>query len=160
MTCLYVPPIPESAGIARRWAAPLLPAAVRDPVVLVVSELVTNAVAADAAVGATDDIEVELVVDPAGRHVALAVTDASDQPLPPIPAVVAADQDSGRGLLLLEALAHDHGWAPPHLRREVCLGPVPLYPGPALFTASFRADGVRRCLTSSCASAASCRAPG
>lgn len=74
MTCLYVPPVPESAGIARRWAAPLLPAEVRDPVVLVVSELVTNAVAADAAAGATDDIEVELVVDPAGRHVALAVT--------------------------------------------------------------------------------------
>lgn len=112
MTCLYVPPVPESAGIARRWAAPLLPAAVRDPVVLVVSELVTNAVAADAAAGATEDIEVELVVDPAGRHVALAVTDASDQPLPPSPAEVAIDQDSGRGLLLLEALAHDHGWAP------------------------------------------------
>ncbi len=76
------------------------------------SELVTNAVAADAAVGATEDIEVELVVDPAGRHVALAVTDASDQPLPQPPAEVAADQDSGRGLLLLDALAHDHGWAP------------------------------------------------
>lgn len=29
MTCLYVPPIPESAGIARRWAAPLLPAATK-----------------------------------------------------------------------------------------------------------------------------------
>ncbi|MEV7317977.1 ATP-binding protein [Streptomyces microflavus] len=90
----------------------LLPAAVRDPGVLVMSELVTNAVAAEAAVGATDDIEVELVVDPAGRHVALAVTDASDQPLPPTPAAVATDQDSGRGLLLLDALAHDHGWAP------------------------------------------------
>ncbi|MFD8119406.1 ATP-binding protein [Streptomyces microflavus] len=112
MTCLYVPPVPESAGIARRWAAPLLPAALRDPVVLVVSELVTNAVAADAAAGTTDDIEVEIVIDPAGRHVALAVTDASDQPLPQPPAEVATDQDSGRGLLLLDALAHDHGWAP------------------------------------------------
>ncbi|MET7584980.1 ATP-binding protein [Streptomyces microflavus] len=112
MACLYVPPVPESAGIARRWAAPLLPDAVRDPVVLVVSELVTNAVAADAAVGATEDIEVEIVIDPAGRHVALAVTDASDQPLPQTPAAVATDQDSGRGLLLLDALAHDHGWAP------------------------------------------------
>ncbi|MFD3849339.1 ATP-binding protein [Streptomyces microflavus] len=137
-----------------------MPAAVRDPGVLVMSELVTNAVAADAAVGATEDIEVEIVIDPAGRHVALAVTDASDQPLPQTPAAVATDQDSGRGLLLLDALAHDHGWAPPHLRREVCLGPVPLYPSAALFPASFRADGVRRCLTGSCASAASCRAPG
>ncbi|MEU0002166.1 ATP-binding protein [Streptomyces microflavus] len=115
MTCLYVPPVPEAAGIARRWAAPLLrllPDAVRDPVVLVVSELVTNAVAADAAAGATEDIEVEIVIDPAGRHVALAVTDASDRPLPPTPAEVATDQDSGRGLLLLDALATDHGWAP------------------------------------------------
>ncbi|MFL0028521.1 ATP-binding protein [Streptomyces sp. NBUL23] len=99
-------------GAARRWAAPLLPADVRDPVVLVVSELVTNAVAADAAAGAADDIKVELVVDPAGRHVALAVTDASDDPLPEAPVTVPADENGGRGLLLVKALAYDHGWAP------------------------------------------------
>ncbi|MFI5905400.1 ATP-binding protein [Streptomyces cyaneofuscatus] len=112
MTCLYVPPLPESVSTARRWAAPLLPADVRDPVVLVVSELVTNAVAADAAAGATEDIEVELVVDPAGRHVALAVTDASNEPLPRTPAAAPADQTCGRGLVLLDALADDHGWNP------------------------------------------------
>ncbi|WP_069752697.1 ATP-binding protein [Streptomyces sp. EN16] len=112
MTCLHLPPAPASVGTARRWAAPLLPADVRDPVVLVVSELVSNAVAADAAVGAVDDIEVELVVDPAGRHVALAVTDSSDRPLPEAPAAVPADEDGGRGLLLLDALSYDHGWTP------------------------------------------------
>ncbi|MEU4180999.1 ATP-binding protein [Streptomyces sp. NPDC026589] len=112
MTCLQLPPVPASVGTARRWAAPLLPADVRDEVVLVVSELMTNAVAADAAAGALDDIEVELVVDPAGRHVALAVTDASDQPLPDTPAGVHTDEDGGRGLLLVDALAYDYGWAP------------------------------------------------
>ncbi|MFF2721406.1 ATP-binding protein [Streptomyces sp. NPDC058011] len=107
-----MPPLPESVSAARRWAAPLLPADVREPVVLVVSELVTNAVAADAAAGATEDIEVELVVDSAGRYVALAVTDASNEPLPRIPAAAPDDQDGGRGLILLDALADDHGWSP------------------------------------------------
>ncbi|MFF0505160.1 ATP-binding protein [Streptomyces fimicarius] len=97
---------------ARRWAAELLPADVRDGVVLVVSELVANAVAADEAAGATDDIEVELVVDPPHGHVVLAITDASDRPLPPSPACVPGDEDGGRGLLLLDVLADDHGWTP------------------------------------------------
>lgn len=112
MSSLLLPPHPASAGAARQWAAPLLPADVRDPVVLVVSELVTNAVAADAAAGAADDIEVELVVDPPHGHVVLAVTDASDKPLPPSPTQVPGDEDGGRGLLLLDVLADDHGWAP------------------------------------------------
>ncbi|MET9097128.1 ATP-binding protein [Streptomyces cyaneofuscatus] len=112
MTCLLLPPHPASVSTARRWAAPLLPADVRDGVVLVVSELVTNAVAADQAADATDDIEVELVVDRPRGHVVLAVTDASDRPLPPPPAHVPAEEDSGRGLLLLDALAEDHGWVP------------------------------------------------
>ncbi|WP_097869044.1 ATP-binding protein [Streptomyces sp. rh34] len=111
MTCLHLPPVPASVGTARKWAAPLLPADIRDPVGLVVSELVTNAVAADEAAGAMDDIEVELTIDPAGLHVALAVTDASARPLPPSPDAVPADGDGGRGLLLLDALAYDHGWA-------------------------------------------------
>ncbi|MFI6143679.1 ATP-binding protein [Streptomyces griseus] len=112
MSSLLLPPHPASAGAARRWAAPLLPADVRDPVVLVVSELVTNAVAADEAAGIADDIEVELVVDPPHGHVVLAVTDASDRPLPPSPTQVPGDEDGGRGLLLLDVLADDHGWTP------------------------------------------------
>ncbi|MEU3978378.1 ATP-binding protein [Streptomyces bacillaris] len=121
MTCLYLPPVPASVGAARRWAAPLLPPDVRDEVVLVLSELLTNAVthatapppssSAGAAEGG-EDIEVEVVVDPGGGHVALAVTDPSDQPLPPAPATVPAGADHGRGLLLLDALAQDHGWSP------------------------------------------------
>lgn len=101
----------ESRSVERHGAAPLLPADVRDPVVLVVSEVVTNTVAADAAVGAVDDIEVELVVDPAGRHAALAVTDgAATGRGPRRPSL--ADEDGGRGLLLLDTLSYDHGWTP------------------------------------------------
>ncbi|MFB6906878.1 ATP-binding protein [Streptomyces bacillaris] len=120
MTCLYLPPVPASVGAARRWAALLLPDDVRDDVVLVLSELLTNAVthatgapgAGAGAAGGGEEIEVEVVVDPGGGHVALAVTDPSDQPLPPAPATVAAGADHGRGLLLLDALAQDHGWTP------------------------------------------------
>ncbi|MER6774985.1 ATP-binding protein [Streptomyces bacillaris] len=125
MTCLYLPPVPASVGAARRWAASLLPDDVpddvRDSVVLVLSELLTNAVTHAAAppppsgagaAGGGEDIEVEVVVDPGGGHVALAVTDPSDRPLPPAPVAVAAGADHGRGLLLLDALAQDHGWAP------------------------------------------------
>lgn len=120
MTCLLLPPQPASVSAARRWAAPLLPADVRDGVVLVVSELVTNAVAADEAAGTVDDIEVELVVDPPRGHVVLAVTDASDRPLPPSPARVPGDEDGGRGLLLLDVLADDHGWAPARAAGRAC----------------------------------------
>ncbi|MEU7348015.1 ATP-binding protein [Streptomyces bacillaris] len=122
MTCLYLPPVPASVGAARRWAALLLPDDVRDEVVLVLSELLTNAVtvthasplppSGTGAAGGVEDIEVEVVVDPGGGHVALAVTDPSDRPLPPAPATVPAGADHGRGLLLLDALAHDHGWSP------------------------------------------------
>lgn len=120
MTCLYLPPDPASVGAARRWAALLLPPDVRDDVVLVLSELLTNAVthaagapgAGAGAAGGGEEIEVEVVVDPGGGHVALAVTDPSDQPLPAAPETVPAEADHGRGLLLLAALAQDHGWAP------------------------------------------------
>jgi hypothetical protein len=70
------------------------------PVVLVASEPVTNTVPADAEVGAVDDIGVELVVDPVGRHIALAVTDSSDRPLPEAPGGAPSDDVGGRGLLL------------------------------------------------------------
>ncbi|OCC14030.1 ATP-binding protein [Streptomyces sp. PTY087I2] len=112
MPYLLLPPHPMSVSAARRWAAPLLPADVRDPVVLAVSELVTNAVVADEAIAATDDNEVELIVDPSYGHVVLAVTDASDRPLPPSPARVPGYEDGGRGLLLLDIPADDHGWVP------------------------------------------------
>ncbi|RST25004.1 ATP-binding protein, partial [Streptomyces sp. WAC04770] len=72
MTCLYLPPVPASVGAARRWAAPLLPTDVRDEVVLVLSELLTNAVthasplppSGTGVAGGGEDIEVEVVVDP------------------------------------------------------------------------------------------------
>ncbi|MFD3970370.1 ATP-binding protein [Streptomyces cyaneofuscatus] len=115
MTCLLLPPVPASVGTARRWAAPLLPPDLRDSVVLVLSELMANAVALTTTEGraaGAEDIEVEVFVDPADGHVTVAVTDPSDQPLPPAPVAVEAGADHGRGLLLLEALAHDHGWSP------------------------------------------------
>ncbi|WP_433407072.1 ATP-binding protein [Streptomyces sp. CA-146814] len=118
MSCLLLPPVPASVGAARRWAAPLLPPDLppdlRDSVVLVLSELLTNAVAltTEGRAAAAEDIEVEVFVDPADGHVTVAVTDPSDQPLPPAPVAVEAGADHGRGLLLLDALAHSHGWSP------------------------------------------------
>ncbi|MFE9698261.1 ATP-binding protein [Streptomyces sp. NPDC006270] len=83
------------------------------PVVLVVSEPVTNAVPADAEAGAVDDdIGVELVVGPVGRHIALAVTDSGDRPLPEAPGGIPSEDAGGRGLLLLDTLSYDHRWAP------------------------------------------------
>ncbi|MEU6618617.1 ATP-binding protein [Streptomyces parvus] len=114
MTCLLLPPVPASVGAARRWAAPLLPPDLRDSVVLVLSELLTNAVVltTEGRAAGAEDIEVEVVVDPTHGHVTVAVTDPSDQPLPSAPAAVEAGADHGRGLLLLDALAHAHGWSP------------------------------------------------
>ncbi|MFJ1590915.1 ATP-binding protein [Kitasatospora albolonga] len=109
MSYLKLPKSRKSVRTARHWAAPLLPVDVREAAVLVLSELVTNAVAVGLGARAPDVIEVEITVDTSGQ-VSVHVTDPSDLALPAPPADVPVDDESGRGLFLLDALADAHGW--------------------------------------------------
>jgi len=78
--------------------------ALSDDTELLVSELVTNGVRASRAMG-QDAVRMWLVSDL--RQVVVFVWDAS--PVPPAPADPGADAESGRGLLLVEALSERWG---------------------------------------------------
>lgn len=81
----------------------------RDDVGAVVSELVTNSVAATAGLGpAVQPILVWLGSDT--RHVLAAVGDAS--PCPPVRLNLGPDAEGGRGLALVEAFSTRWGWHP------------------------------------------------
>lgn len=104
-------PVPESAGRARRAARTMLTDWRLEPLVedvdLVVSELVTNALLHSGdANGAADPIRFEL--DLRGRTLTCRVVDSS--PLPPRPEEAAETAESGRGLILVEALASAWDW--------------------------------------------------
>ncbi|MBO0835878.1 MAG: ATP-binding protein [Actinobacteria bacterium] len=87
--------------VLRSWELP----AVSDDTELVVSELVSNAVAISAATN-QQDIRLWLLSD--GRQVLILTWDAS--PDPPQIARPAADAENGRGLILVEALSKQWGW--------------------------------------------------
>ena len=78
--------------VLHRWSAGFL----EEPVLLCTGELVTNAI-----VHVSSDIEVEVTL--VGDVVRVAVHDAS--PTPPLRQAPGADAESGRGLLLVEALS-------------------------------------------------------
>ena len=105
-------PVPESAGRARRAVHALLAAwgldHLADEVDVVVSELVTNALlhSGEGPSGAEEAVRFDLALR-AGRLTAR-VVDAS--PLPPRPEEAEDTAESGRGLILVEALAADWGW--------------------------------------------------
>jgi anti-sigma regulatory factor (Ser/Thr protein kinase) len=105
-------PVPESAGRARRAVRGLLAdwglERILEDVDLVVSELVTNALlhsGEDTAL-AEDPVRFELALR-GGRLIAR-VVDSS--PLPPRPEEAQDTAESGRGLMLVEALASDWDW--------------------------------------------------
>jgi anti-sigma regulatory factor (Ser/Thr protein kinase) len=75
---------------------------------VVVSELVTNAVAASAGLRAAAPVLVWLGSD--GHCLLLAVADVS--PRPPVRLDVWPDAEGGRGLALVEALSDRWGWHP------------------------------------------------
>lgn len=79
-------------------------AAVCDDLIVIVSELVTNAVQAAAA-----SLRVELAIE--GRSVRLAVTDGADGLPAPTPHA-APDQPYGRGLAIVAALSREWGVVP------------------------------------------------
>jgi DNA-binding NarL/FixJ family response regulator len=95
---------PRSAGDARRFVAgtlePWLLGPLVDTVTLLTSELVTNAV-----VHAGSDVDV--VVRLTGALARVEVTDRSE--LVPAPRLSSLDDDSGRGLALVQALARRWG---------------------------------------------------
>jgi anti-sigma regulatory factor (Ser/Thr protein kinase) len=76
-----------------------------DDVEILVSELVTNAVHATRALGQAAPVRLWLLADAA--RVLIIVWDASPQP--PIRAGASTEAESGRGLLLVEALSHQWG---------------------------------------------------
>ncbi|MFF2652456.1 ATP-binding protein [Streptomyces sp. NPDC058045] len=79
---------------------------VTDTAVLLLSELATNAVAAKA----PRDREFRVRFELTGRELCLAVEDASDEK--PAPRDAGPDDESGRGLALVSALADSWGVAP------------------------------------------------
>ena len=104
-------PVPESAGRARRSARTMLTdwrlEHLVEDVDLVVSELVTNALLHT---GARQDgaERIRLELDLRGGRLVCRVVDSS--PLPPRPEDAAETAESGRGLLLVEALAAEWDW--------------------------------------------------
>jgi hypothetical protein len=98
------PPKDESAAAARKGAAAALAGAddaARDDALLVIGELVSNAIR-----HAATDLHLSLVVEPG--HMRVEVFDADPRP----PALLAADVDatSGRGLIIVASLARTWGY--------------------------------------------------
>lgn len=87
--------------VLRAWGLPAL----SDDTELVVSELVSNAVAVSATI-CREEIRLWLISD--GRQVLVLTWDPSLDP--PEVADPAADAENGRGLLLVEALSTRWGW--------------------------------------------------
>jgi anti-sigma regulatory factor (Ser/Thr protein kinase) len=105
-----LPAVPESARLARRFAASVLtqwglPALV-DDVDLVVSELITNALL-HARSNRQGGIRLELLRR--GDSLVCRVSDGSA--LPPAPEQAAETAESGRGLLLVQAVSASWGWS-------------------------------------------------
>ena len=107
---------PAAVRRARHWIAAQLartdPAEVIDAAVLLVSELVTNAVHASAAAagshGGADPGRVELAVARTRDTVRIEVSDGAHGSLP-APADPSADDESGRGLQVITALTREWG---------------------------------------------------
>ena len=98
---------PDSVGRARAVVRSFLasvPASIdRESVILIVSELVTNAIR-----HATDCESVELTIEVRGTDVHVEVAD--NDPAPPVLHRPGPDEPSGRGLLLVDAMASRWGW--------------------------------------------------
>jgi anti-sigma regulatory factor (Ser/Thr protein kinase) len=119
---------PAAVGCARRWTAGLLaqsgPGDLVDTAVLLVSELVTNAVRASAAAprgsggpdhgsGGPDHGQIELIIVRTSDMLRIEVYDSSLGSLPsPADHVVDSDGEGGRGLQVINALSERWGWRP------------------------------------------------
>ena len=104
---IVLPPIAQSVRAARLFAARRMDgdgSEVRDEVVLLVSELVTNAIQHGGPHGPSGSVglDVELQKD----RVRVTVTDSGTG----VPLAGTGDDPSGRGLVLVETLATSWGW--------------------------------------------------
>jgi anti-sigma regulatory factor (Ser/Thr protein kinase) len=99
---------PRARHHARRVLADWNLGALGEPAELVVSELVTNAIQACQTAGAHRQVQLQLASDRA--RVLIEVQDGSPQP--PVPADATAEDDSGRGLCLVEAMSAAWDWYP------------------------------------------------
>jgi anti-sigma regulatory factor (Ser/Thr protein kinase) len=100
--------VPRARHDARRVLAGWDLGALGEPAELVVSELVTNAIRASQAAGAHRQVQLRLASDRA--RVLIEVQDGSPQP--PVPAGATADDESRRGLCLVEAMSAAWDWYP------------------------------------------------
>ncbi|MBG0851114.1 ATP-binding protein [Streptomyces spinoverrucosus] len=108
---------PRGARLARRlcghrldaWGIPYGSDA-HDVVTLIASELCANAVRHGHVAGR--DFHVLFAADPTTGTVRIEVTDTRGERLPHLPVTTPPDGDSGRGLLLVEALADRWGSSP------------------------------------------------
>ncbi|MFD8588326.1 ATP-binding protein [Streptomyces sp. NPDC059637] len=123
--CLPFAPTPHGARLARvavggQLAAWGLPPGhdAHDTAVLVVSELTANAVRHGSRDGQPLELRLLLLPDPAVLRVEVSDARGGAAPVPPRPVPVHAansadgDAESGRGLLLVDALATRWGWLP------------------------------------------------
>jgi len=105
-------PVPESAGRARRAARTMLTdwrlERLVEDVDLVVSELVTNALLHSGDLGTGSACPIRFELDLRDGTLTCRVVDSS--PLPPRPEEAADTAESGRGLILVDALAAAWDW--------------------------------------------------
>lgn len=100
--------VPRARHHARRVLAGWDLGALGEPAELVVSELVTNAIQACKAAGARRQVRLRLVSDRA--RVLIEVQDGSPQP--PVPVDATAEDESGHGLRMVEAMSAAWDWYP------------------------------------------------
>jgi anti-sigma regulatory factor (Ser/Thr protein kinase)/anti-anti-sigma regulatory factor len=93
----------QAREAVEQWSADIALGAVADDLLLIVSELVTNAVR-----HGRPPVRVTVCAD--DRSVTVGVVDAASTP--PLPRVATDDAESGRGLLLLSLLSVEHGVRP------------------------------------------------
>jgi anti-sigma regulatory factor (Ser/Thr protein kinase) len=117
--------------VLARWGLGVL----GEPAELVVSELVTNAIRACQAAGAHRQVQLRLASDRA--RVLIEVQDCSPQV--PVPAGATADDESRRGLCLVDALSAAWDWYPdPASGGKVVWALVPAADGPPPARAAVR----------------------
>ncbi|MEV0489109.1 ATP-binding protein [Streptomyces atratus] len=97
--------------------------------VQIVAELAANAMVHDRVPGR--DFRLDLTVHDGGALLRIEVSDARGECLPPVPAGVAVpdgDGESGRGLLIVEALADRWGVSPGPIPRKTVWAELDLVP--------------------------------